>query len=364
MAGIVVVILAVAGVGYAVVRYLTPTLFERRIESRGGSVGGNGFGRGGPSDNAFSVTSQVQDSYDRALSIAAVSAAVAGVVVAAIVAWLLLKSLLRRIRLLEAATARLAAGDYTVTVPEPPEAELQVLVDSINSLGTTLRTTDEKRAQLVSDLAHELRNPLTTIQGYMEGLIDGVLPATEDTYTSVADEAARLKRLTNDLSLLAQAQEAALDLVSEPIHLTQVLTTAAERLRPQYEAKGVDLRVSGTSRLDVFGDRDRLVQAFTNIIGNALTHTPARGEVSVSGHADGDMCEVRVTDTGIGIPEGQLEAIFERFTRLDPDGTGIGIGLNIARTVVRAHGGDITASSNSTGSTFTIRLPRAVSAGV
>jgi two-component system sensor histidine kinase BaeS len=111
-------------------------------------------------------------------------------------------------------------------------------------------------------------------------------------------------------------------------------------------------------------DRDRLVQALTNIIGNALTHTPPGGEVSVSGHADGDMCQVQVTDTGIGIPEGQLDAIFERFTRLDPDGTGIGIGLNIARTVVRAHGGDITASSNSTGSTFTIRLPSAVSAGV
>lgn len=357
-ASIVLVIATVAGVGYAIVRSLTPTLFERRIQARGGTVG-RGLGPGGPPDNALSVTAEVQDTYDRALSTAAIVAALAGVVVAAFVAWLLLRALLRRIRQLETATARLAAGDYSVTLPRPAESELASLVDSINTLGTSLRTTEETRAQLVSDLAHELRNPLTTIEGFMEGLIDGVLPATEQTYATVAQEASRLKRLTNDLSLLARAQESSLDLTLEPIDLAIVAAQAADRLRPQYEVKGVDLSVAPMPQLHVHGDTDRLVQAIINIVGNALTYTPVGGIVTITGKVETGLVRLDVTDTGTGIPKDQLENIFERFTRLDPSGSGIGIGLNIARTVVRAHGGDITARSDDRGSTFEIRLPKA-----
>lgn len=356
-ASIFLVIATVAGVGYVVVRYLTPTLFERRIQARGGTVG-RGLGPGGPPDNAFSVTTQVQDTYDRALSTAAIAAALAGAVVAAIVAGLLLRALLRRIQQLEAATTRLAAGDYTVTVPRPAETELVALVDSINTLGTSLRTTEEARAQLVSDLAHELRNPLTTIEGFMEGLIDGVLPATEQTYKTVAQEASRLKRLTNDLSVLARAQESSLDLTMEPIDIAAVAAQAAARLQPQYEAKGVHLSVASMPELVVNGDTDRLAQALTNIVGNALTHTPTGGTVTITGHLENGTVRLEIADTGTGIPNEQLENIFERFTRLDPSRSGIGIGLNIARTIVQAHGGDITARSDDSGSTFKIRLPR------
>jgi len=356
-ASIFLVIATVAGVGFVVVRYLTPTLFERRIQARGGSVG-RGLGPGGPPDNPFSVTGQVQDTYDRALSTAAIAAALAGAIVAAIVAGLLLRALLRRIRQLETATTRLAAGDYSVTVPRPAETELAALVDSINTLGTSLRTTEEKRAQLVSDLAHELRNPLTTIEGFMEGLIDGVLPATEQTYETVAQEARRLQRLTNDLSLLARAQESSLDLTMKPIDLAVVAGHAAARLRHQYEVKGVDLSVASMPELVVNGDSDRIAQALTNILGNALTHTPVGGTVTITGHVEHGMVRLEVADTGTGIPNEQLENIFERFTRLDSSGSGIGIGLNIARTIIRSHGGDITARSDDGGSTFEIRLPR------
>lgn len=357
LASIALVIATVAGVGYTVVRYLTPALFERRIQARGGTVG-RGLGPGGQPGNAFSVTGQVQDTYDRALSTAAIAAALAGAVVAAIVAGLLLRALLRRIGQLETATTRLAAGDYTVVLPQPAESELGALVDSINTLGTTLRTTEDKRAQLVSDLAHELRNPLTTIEGFMEGLIDGVLPATEQTYETVAQEAGRLKRLTNDLSLLARAQESSLNLTMEPIDLAAVAAEAAARLRSQYEAKGVNLSVSPMPELATDGDTDRLVQALTNIVGNALTHTPIGGTVTITGNVENGMVRLDVADTGYGIPKDELENIFERFTRLDPSGSGIGIGLNIARTIVRAHGGDITARSDNGGSTFEMRLPR------
>ena len=110
--------------------------------------------------------------------------------------------------------------------------------------------------------------------------------------------------------------------------------------------------------LVVNGDTDRLVQAITNIVGNALTHTPVGGSVTITGEAESGMVRLEVADTGTGIPKDQLENIFERFTRLDPSGSGIGIGLNIARTIARAHGGDITARSDDRGSTFEIRLPK------
>lgn len=354
------VVVTVAGVGYTVVRFLTPALFERRIRAQGGLGAGSRQGAENAVNNPLLVSSSVEDAYDRALSIAAFSAAAAGAIVAMIVAWFIVRTLLDRIDGLQAATARIARGDYTASVPEPPETELAALAASINSMGETLGATEERRAELLSDLAHELRNPLTTIEGYMEGLIDHVLPPTTETFTAVGEEATRLKRLTADLSLLAKAQEAALGLTIASIDLAEVTTTVAERLRPQFEAKGVALRIEPSVSLAVAGDPDRLTQAVTNIVGNALTHTPVEGTVTIQCGRDNQTCWVEITDTGSGIPERQLEAIFERFTRLDPQAAGIGIGLNIARTILHAHDGEISARSEGPGfgSTFRISLPR------
>lgn len=175
----------------------------------------------------------------------------------------------------------------------------------------------------------------------------------------MAEEAARLKRLTADLSLLARTQESALDLTSEVADLGELAAMAADTRRPQYDAKGVTLECQTAEVLAVWGDDDRLTQAVVNVVGNALTHTPAGGTVAISDCRDEQSCWLEVRDTGRGIPQEELEAIFERFTRLDSHGAGIGIGLNIARTIVRAHGGEITALSAGigTGATFRIRLP-------
>ena len=235
------------------------------------------------------------------------------------------------------------------------EAELADLATSINTLGARLAETEKTRAQLVSDLAHELRNPLATIEGYMEGLIDGVLPPSTETFSIVAAEANRLGRLTKDLSLLSKAQEGALELDLESVDLTDVASSVGDRLRPQYEVKGVDLIVEGPSGLRVMADRDRLTQAVMNVVGNALTHTPPGGSVSVRTSGHGAICRLDVADTGAGLHPGQEEVIFDRFTRLDADTAGTGLGLNIARTITRLHGGELTAARDGPGlgSTFT-----------
>lgn len=358
------VIAVVAGLGFVTVRYLTPELFDRRLRGSGAGGGaGTRGGQGGVGSNPFADSTAVSDSLDRSITIGAAVAAAAGTAVALLVAWLVTRSLVRRVSEMQEATARLAAGDHRVRVEEPPEAELADLARSINRLGVSLAATERTRARLISDLAHEIRNPLTTIQGSMEGLIDGVVPPTPETYGSVAEEADRLRRLTEDLSLLARGQEGALDLQLGPVDLLEVAGTTAERLRPQFEVKGVDLGVAGAAA-PVTGDRDRLEQVLTNIVGNALTHTPAGGSVTVrvgagSGMGPGSTAWVTVTDTGSGIPADQLETVFDRYTRLDHQRPGTGIGLNIARTLVTAHGGTIEARSEGTGtgSTFVIHLP-------
>lgn len=194
----------------------------------------------------------------------------------------------------------------------------------------------------------------------MEGLIDGVLPSSTETFSIVAAEANRLGRLTKDLSLLSKAQEGALDLDLESIDLAEVATSVGDRLGPQYDVKGVDLSVEGMPGLRIMADRDRLTQAVMNVIGNALTHTPTGGSVTVRASGDGASCRLDVVDTGAGLRPGQAEVIFDRFTRLDADSAGTGLGLNIARTIARLHGGDLTASSAGpgNGSTFRFVFPR------
>jgi histidine kinase len=351
------VIVAVVAVAFIAVRLLTPTLFEQRLRAGLGS-GGAGRGQGGPPASA-TVTTDVQDAYDSALTVALVVSAIVGLVVALLLVRWLTRRLLRHLGEMQTATRRLSEGEYRRPVPVPAEAELADLATSINALGASLAATEQSRAKLVSDLAHELRNPLATIEGFMEGLIDGVLPPTTETYSTVAAETHRLRRLTEDLSLLSRAQEDALELNIVDSDLGDVVRTVSDRLGPQYDVKGVDLRVDVPGSLPVRADVDRMVQALTNLVGNALTHTPRGGSVTVAGARSRGSCRITVTDTGAGISPAELETIFERFTRLDPDSGGTGLGLHIARTIARLHGGDIAATSAGpgTGATFTLTLP-------
>lgn len=351
------VVAAVGVAGFATVRLLTPVIYENRLQRRAGPSGLAGTGRGTGGVGLSSAA--LEHTYDDALTLALIIATAVGLVVAAVLAVVAARRLLRPLREVRDATERLAAGDYASPVHPPPETELADLASSINVLGSTLAATDRARARLVSDLAHELRNPLGTIEGYMEGMIDGVVPATDETFQTVADEAHRLSRLTRDLSLLARIQEGALTLETGPADLAEVARSVVERLRPQYETKQVDLIAELEEPLPITADEDRLVQAISNVVGNALTHTPAGGTVRITGSRDDRHCRLAVVDSGEGIPPDQLETIFFRYTRFH-DGPGTGIGLNIARSLVRAHGGDLTAAGDGPGegATFTLTLPR------
>lgn len=305
------------------------------------------------------VPTVIQEEYDKALTTSLLVATGIGLLIALGLGYFFSGRVLRTIGTVNRSAQRLAAGHYDVRVPEPREAELAALVASVNTLADSLSRTEQSRARLVSDLAHEIRNPLSTIEGYIEGLIDGVLPAERETYEAVAREAHRLQRLTRDLSTLSKAQEGELTYATQPVDLAAAARSVVDALNLQFELNDVTLETEMDTELPVMADPDRLAQALTNLLGNALGHTPPGGSVRVIGEATGDTCSIAIRDTGDGIPRDQLEIIFDRFTRLDPEQPGTGIGLNIARTLMRGQGGDVTAASDGPGrgASFTLSLP-------
>ena len=360
----VALVLLVTATGLVAVRLLTPVFFERGLQNRGGSLGGPDGSRwsGSAANQNLTVSAEIQDAYNDALTKAAIIAGIAGLIAALILGILFTRQLLQRLGEVQHAAHRLAAGDYRSEISPPPEPELADLAVSINTLGATLAATEETRARLMSDVAHEIRNPLTTIEGYMEGLIDGVLPPTVETYTEVADEAHRVKLITDDLSFMSKAQEGVVRYEAIPFDLSELAHSAVERLRPRCDARGVTLQQSLDTALPVTADADRMTQALANLFTNALAHTPEGGTISVVGRRQAGECEIAVSDTGDGIPAEHLDIIFERFTRFR-DGPGIGIGLNIARSIAEGHHGSLTAQSEGPGrgATFTLALPEAAS---
>ena len=216
--------------------------------------------------------------------------------------------------------------------------------------------------RLLAEVAHEMRTPLTVIDGYVEGIIDGIFDSSE--LGRIEPEVRRLRRLADDLSTLSRAEEDRLDLQYSEFDLSGLVEHVAARMRPQFDDTGLALTVRLPSgRISVRADPDRITQVLTNLLGNALIATDS-GAVTIDVAARSDAAVISVTDTGEGLAAGDLERIFERFyrvparRRVDQD-PGSGIGLTISRGIARAHGGELSASSpgRGHGATFTLQLP-------
>ena len=267
------------------------------------------------------------------------------------------------LRLIMDASRRIANGHYEERVPVSDDFEVTQLAVSFNRMADALQQTEVRRQALIADVAHELRTPLTSIKGYMEALLDGVLPADQETYTLIYNEADRLYRLVQDLQELSRLEARQMPLDFHPVSISDLVHGVVGRVRPQFEAKGVRL-TSGVAPdvALVLGDADRLFQVLLNLLSNALQYTPVGGRVQVMAFNERDRVCVSVQDTGIGIAPEHREQIFGRFYRVDKSrsrlGGGTGIGLTIAKHLVDVHGGSIAvASTPGLGSTFTIALP-------
>lgn len=328
------------------------------------NIGGFGLGRGQGRSDAVSET-QLRTALDESLVPALLIGVGAALLAAAVVAMFVGRRLMRPIDELRDAARRMAGGDYDVRVPVPAEIELASLANDVNELGAHLATTEQRRTQLLGEVTHELRTPITLIRGQTEGLLDGVVEPSSEVYVTIADEATRLQRLVDDLTLLSRADEGTLEVDLADLDLAAVAAATAERLRPQFDFADVDLVVdTSAGPLPIRGDSDRLAQVLSNLLGNALGHTPPSGRVTLHSGRDHAVAFVDVVDTGPGIPADELDRIFERFYRRPDDGVptprpiraGRGIGLTIARGLARAHGGDVVATPTGPGAGARFRL--------
>lgn len=292
-------------------------------------------------------------------------AAVAAVLVAMLISLLFSRGIQRPLREMMGASQRIAEGHYDERVRVAGMDELGQLAERFNLMAEKLNQVEAMRRQLIGDVSHELRTPLTAIKGSMEGLMDGVLPATEETYQQIHQEADRLNRLVDDLQELSRVESGAYELDLRRVEIAPLLETLAKRFHGQFEAKGVGLELSLPADLPpVLADEHRILQVLTNLTANALQYTPGGGTVTVSAIWTNGHIRFTVRDTGTGIAPEHLSHLFDRFYRADKSrsraaGGGSGIGLTIAKYLVEAHGGEIRVESEGVGkgSAFSFTLP-------
>jgi histidine kinase len=287
------------------------------------------------------------------LLVAAVASILAAIGISIFVSGRLTQPLHEMVR----AANRIAAGHYEEKVRAPSVKEIAELAAAFNQMASSLEQNEKLRREMVADLAHELRTPLTAIEGHMEGLIDGVLEPTPATYGRVQREARRLHRLAQELGTLSQLDSPTLKLNLEKLSPQEVMQEVAEKVRSQFEFKGIHLEVAPcpepATPLQIMADRDRLEQILTNLLANALHYTEMGGKVLLSIKPVGQQIEFKVQDSGIGIAPEHLPHVFERFYRGDRSRSrkgntgGSGIGLTIVRRLVEAQGGDTWVESET-----------------
>jgi signal transduction histidine kinase len=226
-----------------------------------------------------------------------------------------------------------------------------------------LERTEKLRRNMVADIAHELRTPLSNLSGYLEAISDGVLQPDKATVSSLSEEAATLSHLVADLQELSLADAGELKLTRRPEDMKQLIEQAVAAQQSGAAVKGLTVRAEVPAGLpEVNVDAHRIGQVLRNLLDNAVAHTPGGGSITVTAAGADDELKIMVTDTGEGIPPEDLPNIFERFYRVDRSRTrstgGTGLGLTITRRLVEAHGGRIEAESEpGRGSTFIITLP-------
>lgn len=321
---------------------------------QGGMMGGGGLGAEAERDLLARV--------NRAVWLAALSAAGVALVVGGLLAF----GLARPIRQLTAAAGALERGDFSRRVAVRTRDEIGDLAASFNKMADGLARAERQRRDLTADIAHELRNPLAVLQSHLEGLIDGVFPATTENLQPLLDQTQLLSRLVDDLRTLALAEAGQLSLQRSPADLGQLLQSVAARFAPVAAARQITLQVDAAAERPVISlDAQRIEQVIGNLLSNALRHTSEGGRVTCRVTSDrAGALTVSVSDTGAGIPSEALPHLFERFYRVDRSRSraegGTGLGLAIVKQLVEAHGGDVWAeSAPARGTTIAFTLPAA-----
>lgn len=356
-ASYVAVVLLVGAIMLLTVQLTAPLFYREHVQQMQRSFGVLNVPR---------MRAELEDGFNRAFGSALVAAGLVAFPAALAASAFVSRRILRPVRRVVRASARIADGRYDERLPDLGGDELGELAESFNRMAAALEATEARRVELIGVVAHELRTPLAGIRGYAQGVLDGVF-GTDRALPLVMREAARLARLVDDLSMLTRAESGVVPIQPTVVALGPLARDALARLTPLFEAKGLRLEVDERGPIEVVADADRLVQVLTNLLSNALRHTQA-GRVTLRVAQRDGLGALEVTDTGEGIAAEDLPRVFERFYRAErsrardagDESVGTGVGLTVSRHLVEAMGGELRAFSvPGQGATFTVLLPLA-----
>lgn len=346
--GNLVLILTALAITWAVATVAGPPLFRDHIERK--------------SDLSAAVLNRVEQAFHIANLLQVLLASVLALALTLGANVLISRTISARIGEITTLTTDIAAGNYATRLPQRRTSrELDTLTTAVNDMAAKLQHTEATRRRLLTDIAHELRTPIATIDGYLEAIEDGVEVADTETIELLRRQVRRVTRLADDLRAVSAADEERLRIERSAVPVDELAQHVVQAEQPAFAAKDVELRLLADSRATVVADPARLEQVLTNVVNNALRHTPPGGTVTVSTRAAGKSLILAVADTGEGIERAHLPHLFERFYRAHTrdDEQGSGVGLTISRAIVAAHGGTITVDSPGPdrGTTVTITLP-------
>lgn len=291
-------------------------------------------------------------------------AALAALVLALLLSYLMTRRVLRPLSQMTRISHELSKGDFSSRVEVVSADEVGQLGVAFNRMADSLEQLEGLRKRMVADIAHELRTPLTNLRGYFEGLGDDVVPPSKETFKMLEAETLRLVQLVDDLQQLSKAEAAGAFLQRRPIELAPFVDQLLSLFRLRLQARQIEIEVAIPS-ISFQADQDKLLQAFRNLLENALCYTPEQGRIRIEAAVKGDSLEIVVGNSGAGIAQEDLPFVFERFFRADRSRSreqgGAGIGLAIVKQIVEAHGGQVMARSSEGWTTFHVSLPTSLS---
>ncbi|XXD08957.1 two-component system sensor histidine kinase BaeS [Klebsiella sp. R445] len=281
---------------------------------------------------------------------------------AALATFPLARGLLAPVKRLVEGTHRLAAGDFSTRVTATSSDELGRLAQDFNQLASTLERNQQMRRDLMADISHELRTPLAVLRGELEAIQDGVRKFTPDSIPSLQAEVATLTKLVDDLHQLSMSDEGALAYQKTSVDIITLLEVAAGAFRERFASRGLSIKVSLPESAMIFGDGDRLMQLFNNLLENSLRYTDSGGQLLISASQSGQRLILDFADSGPGVSDQQLERLCERFYRAEGSRNrasgGSGLGLAICVNIVAAHGGSLRADHSPFGGvSIKVELP-------
>ena len=281
---------------------------------------------------------------------------------AALATFPLARGLLAPVKRLVEGTHKLAAGDFSTRVDTRSQDELGKLAQDFNQLASTLEKNQQMRRDFMADISHELRTPLAVLRGELEAIQDGVRQFTPESVASLQAEVGTLTKLVDDLHQLSMSDEGALAYQKAPIDVINILEVVTGAFRERFASRDLKINLSLPDSAVVFGDRDRLMQLFNNLLENSLRYTDGGGALHISGRQENGRFALTFADSAPGVKDAQLEKLFERFYRTEGSRNrasgGSGLGLAICVNIVEAHGGTIRAAHSPFGGvSITVELP-------